>query len=89
MIFIELAPSKNENCEEVKSLLSVFQKHGAECTGLLLILMLLKYVLSKQISCCVRWYMQMHDEMTKQGERRTIERETSRHTIEGEALTER
>ena len=38
MIFIELAPSKNENCEEVKSLLSVFQKHGGECTGLILIL---------------------------------------------------
>merc|ERR1712228_448482 len=38
LIFIELAPSKNKNCEEVKGLLSVFQKHGGECTGLLLIL---------------------------------------------------
>ena len=38
LIFIELAPSKNDNCEEVKGLLSVFQKHGGECTGLLLIL---------------------------------------------------
>ena len=38
LIFIELAPSKNDNCEEVKGLLSVFQKHGVECTGLLLIL---------------------------------------------------
>ena len=53
LIFIELAPSKNDNCEKVKGLLSAFQKHGAECTGLLLIFMLLKYVLSKQISCCV------------------------------------
>ena len=38
LIFIELAPSKNDNCEEVKGLLSVSQKHGGECTGLLLIL---------------------------------------------------
>ena len=40
LIFIELAPSKNDNCEEVKGLLSAFQKHGGECTGLLLILMI-------------------------------------------------
>ena len=38
LIFIELAPSKNNNCEEVKGLLSASQKHGGECTGLLLIL---------------------------------------------------
>ena len=38
LIFIELAPSKNDNCEEVKGLLSVFQKHGGECRGLLFIL---------------------------------------------------
>ena len=38
LIFIELAPSKNDNCKEVKGLLSASQKHGGECTGLLLIL---------------------------------------------------
>ena len=88
LIFIERAPSKNDKLLK-SDLLFAFQKHGGECTGLHLIFMLLKYVLSKQISCCVRSYMHMHDEMMKQGERRTIERETSRHTIEGEALIER
>ena len=75
----------------MEDLRSAFQEHGAECTGLILILMLLKYVqeIVKQISCCVRLYMHMHDDMIKQGEQRTIERETLRHTIEGEALIER
>ena len=49
----------------MEDLRSAFQEHGAECTGLILILMLLKYVqeIMKQISCCVPLYMQMHDDV--------------------------
>jgi len=36
LIFIELAPSKNDKLLR-NDLLFAFQKHGAECTGLLLI----------------------------------------------------
>ena len=39
LIFIELAPSKNDKLLRT-GLLSAFQKHGGECTGLLLILMI-------------------------------------------------
>ena len=53
LIFIELAPSKNDNCEEVKGLLSASRNMGASVQDCSLFLMLLKYVLSKQISCCV------------------------------------
>ena len=55
LIFIELAPSKNDNCEEVKGLLSASRNMGASVQGCSLFLMLLKYVLSKQISCCVEY----------------------------------
>ena len=80
LIFIERAPLKNDKLLK-SDLLFAFQKHGGECTGLLLIFMLLKYVLLKQISCCVRLYMHMHDNMMKQGEQRTIEREASHRNL--------
>ena len=51
---------------KMKDLWSAFQEHGAECTGLILILMLLKYIqeIVKQISCCVQLYM--HDDTTEE-----------------------
>ena len=81
-------------CEEVKGLRSAFQKHGAECTGFILIFNVAEIrpikadKLLRQLVTRKRGQV-THHTASREGERRTIEREAPRHTIEGEALIER